>query len=126
MSGEFGGSGTVTGLSENVVGALSYLLWFFTGFLFYFIEKDSRFVRFHAVQSIVVFGVIFVLAVILNLLGLVIALPVIGWFLGFLVTLAQMLLGLVSFVLWIYLMYSAFIGEWTKIPFVTSWVEKQI
>ncbi|WP_086637851.1 DUF4870 domain-containing protein [Methanonatronarchaeum thermophilum] len=123
MSG-FGGSGTVSGLSENVVGALCYLVWFFTGFLFYFIEGDNRFVRFHAVQSIFVFGLILVFTVFLNLLGVVSGLPVVGWFLGFLVVLAQILLGLVSFVLWIYLMYSAYKGEWTWVPFVTVWVER--
>ena len=46
---------TSTGLDANVAAALSYLVGFITGVLFLVIEKDNRFVRFHAMQSTVVF-----------------------------------------------------------------------
>ena len=47
-----------TGLQPNVAGALSYLLGIITGVLFLVIEKENRFVRFHAAQSITAFGVV--------------------------------------------------------------------
>ena len=44
-----------TGLDENVAAFLSYLLGFVTGFVFYWEEKRSEFVKFHALQSIISF-----------------------------------------------------------------------
>ena len=42
-------------MSENVAGLLCYALGWITGLIFYFVDKRP-FVRFHAAQSIVVFG----------------------------------------------------------------------
>ena len=47
-----------TGLAENVAGLLCYVLGWVSGLVFILIEKENRFVRFHAIQSIYVFGVI--------------------------------------------------------------------
>jgi len=44
-----------SGLSENTAGLLCYLLGWITGLIFYLIDKRP-YVRFHAAQSIVVFG----------------------------------------------------------------------
>ena len=41
-----------TGLDENVAALLAYILHLVTGLVFFLIEKDSRLVRFHAMQSI--------------------------------------------------------------------------
>ena len=48
-------------MQPNLAALLSYLLGFVTGLIFYLIEKDNKFVRFHAMQSILVFGALFVL-----------------------------------------------------------------
>ena len=42
------------GLSSNVAAALSY--FFITGIIFLVVEKENKFVRFHAWQSIFAFG----------------------------------------------------------------------
>src|ERR1700680_2112507 len=44
-----------SGMSENVAGFLCYLVGWVTGLIFFLIDKRP-FVRFHAAQSIVVFG----------------------------------------------------------------------
>src|ERR1700674_527554 len=44
-----------TGMAENIAGLLCYVLGWLTGLIFFFIDKRP-FVRFHAAQSIVVFG----------------------------------------------------------------------
>src|SRR5271168_4848989 len=54
-----------SGLQENVAGLLCYLLGWLTGIIFLLIDKRP-FVRFHAAQSIVVFGALFVIRVILS------------------------------------------------------------
>ena len=41
-----------TGLDENVAALLSYAFGWVSGLIFFLIEKDSRLVRFHAMQSI--------------------------------------------------------------------------
>ena len=41
-----------TGLDENVAALLSYILGWVSGLVFFLIEKDSRLVRFHAMQSL--------------------------------------------------------------------------
>jgi len=47
-----------TGLESNVAGLLSYLVGWITGLIFFLIEQEDEFVRFHAMQSIIVFGAV--------------------------------------------------------------------
>ena len=47
---------TSTGLDANVAAALSYLVGFVTGIIFLLVEKENRFVRFHAMQSTLLFA----------------------------------------------------------------------
>ena len=101
-----------TGLEENVAGLLCYILGWVTGLVFFLIEKDSNFVRFHAMQSIIVFGVLCVASIILNWI------PIIGQVLGGLI-------GLLALVLWIILMIKAYQGEKFKLPWAGDLAEKQ-
>ena len=102
---------TSTGIAPNVGGALAYVLGPITGVVFYLLEKDNRFVRYHAAQSITVGVVLIALSVALSILGSVLALvPVLGWIVALLLTLG---VGVVSFVLWLMLMWRAYNGaEW--------------
>ena len=47
---------TKTGLQENVAGLLCYILGWVTGIIFLILEPENKFVKFHAIQSIIVFG----------------------------------------------------------------------
>lgn len=49
---------TSTGLAANVAGLLSYAGWWMTGIIFLVLEQKNDWVRFHAAQSIVVFGAV--------------------------------------------------------------------
>jgi uncharacterized membrane protein len=98
------------GLAENVAGLLCYVLGWLTGIIFILIDKRP-FVRFHAAQSIVVFGALTVLRI---GLGVVMG---IGGFVGFgLWALVSMVLGLVGLVLWILLMVKAYQHELFRVP----------
>lgn len=90
-----------TGLGKNTAAALSYVLGPITGVIFLVLEKD-KFVRFHAMQSIV-FGVV---AFVLNMI------------LGFTIVLALVLpiLWIVEFILWLVLIYKAWQGEEWELP----------
>ena len=102
---------TSTGLEENVAGLLCYVLGWITGLVFFLIEKENKFVRFHALQSIIVFGI-------LSIAGIVIGwIPIIGGVIG-------ALIGLLSLVLWIILMIKAYQGEKFKLPWAGDLAEK--
>jgi uncharacterized membrane protein len=98
---------STTGLDANVAAAVSYLLGFITGIVFLVIEKDSKFVRFHAIQSAVIFGAIFVLWLVL------LQIPFLGLFFGLLL---MPLVSIGSFILWLILMFKAYNWEKFKVP----------
>ena len=102
-----------TGLDVNIAGLLTYLLGFVTGIIFLAVEKDSQFVRFHAMQSTIVSIGLFVLNIALGMI------PVLGWVVG-------LLLAPVAFLLWIFLMFKAFQGEKFKLPVVGDIAEQQV
>jgi uncharacterized membrane protein len=54
-----------TGLSSRTASALAYGGWWMTGLLIWFLERRDRVARFHAAQSVVVFGAIGLLTVLL-------------------------------------------------------------
>ena len=99
--------------NENLMAAASYLLGFVTGIIFLLLEKQSKFVRFHAMQSTVLFGGIFVINIALGFI------PILGWLVG-------LLLSLVAFILWIVCMWKAFQGEMYKVPKVGDMAEAQL
>jgi uncharacterized membrane protein len=103
---------TSLGLDENLEAALAYLGIWITGLVFLIVEKKSKFVRFHALQSIVAFGGLMVLS---WALGIV---PILGWILGYLLMIA-------SFILWIFCMYQAYKGKMFEIPIIGPFVKKQ-
>ncbi|MDD5422904.1 MAG: DUF4870 domain-containing protein [Candidatus Omnitrophota bacterium] len=96
-----------TGIEPNMAALLSYLLGFITGVIFYLVEKENKFVRFHAMQSIIVFGTLFLAGVII---GFIPVLSVIFW--------------TAELVLWIVLMIKAYQGEKFKIPIAGDMAEK--
>jgi len=102
---------TSCGMQPNVAAGLAYLLGIITGIIFYLIEKENKFVRFHAMQSIIVFGFLFVAGIIAGLL------PILNIFLAPIV-------GLISLILWIVLMIKGFQGQSFKMPIAGDIAEK--
>ena len=49
---------TSTGLDEKIAGTLAYILLWVSGIVFLILEPNNKYVRFHAIQSILVFGTI--------------------------------------------------------------------
>lgn len=102
-------------MSDNVVGALCYFGGLVTGIIFLILApyNQSKFVRFHAFQSIFLF-------VALSALGIVS-----GMVLHFLFFFVAPLLLLGGLVLWLYMMYSAFNNQKVKLPIIGDLAEKQ-
>ncbi|MEO6528760.1 MAG: DUF4870 domain-containing protein [Gemmatimonadaceae bacterium] len=125
MPGDSTASGpTSTGLPANVAGALAYVLGPITGILFYILEKDNRFIRFHAAQSIVVSLALFILGFVLGMLSTVLAfIPILGWLVAILLSFG---LSIGSFVLWLFLMWQAYKGlEW-EAPFAGTFARRML
>lgn len=102
---------TTSGLAPNVAGALAYSLGIITGAIFLMIERENRFVRFHAAQSIAVTIVLIVASVGLSILSsALLFVPILGWIAA---ALLSVVLMFAVFVLWVLLMWRAYQGrEW--------------
>lgn len=116
---------TSTGIQPNMAALLSYLAGWVTGLIFFLTEKENKFVRFHALQSIIVFGAFSVAGIALSILTSF-ALVIRAHFLLPLFGLIGTLLWLLGLVLWIILMVKAWQGELFKLPYVSDRVEKYI
>lgn len=104
---------TSIGLDENIAGLLSYVLVWVSGLVIYLLETENKFVRFHALQSVITFGTLMVAGIVLGWI------PVVGLIIGWAIS-------VLSFVLWIVLMVKAYQGEKYKLPIVGDIVEKRI
>ncbi len=98
-----------TGLDKNTAGALSYVLGPITGVIFLVLEKDP-YVRFHAMQSIVVFVTLFVLQFVMS--ATIILLPLVP------------LITVLGFVLWLLLIYKAWQGDQWEVPVLGKYSKK--
>ena len=103
--------------NEKLMAALTYLGWWVTGIIFLLIEKKNSYVRFHAMQSTLLFGAFFLLNIVLGII------PVLGWIIALVISPIIVIAG---FVLWVLLMWKAYNGEKYKLPFFGDLAEKQL
>jgi len=96
------GGGT-TGLEPGVAGLLCYLGMWVTGIIFLVLEQKNKFVRFHAAQSIVVFGTLGILSAIMRFV------PFAGNFFS-------AAFGILIFILWLVLIGEGLPGEYYRLP----------
>ncbi len=122
-------SETQLGVSENILGALAYFWGFVSGGALYIVEQKNPFVRFHAAQSLVLSAGLFAAVI-----GLMIFQLIVGFllgdipYLGFLISLGFGLLwlafGFAMFLLYVYMMFSAFQGNEKRLPVIASIVDE--
>jgi uncharacterized membrane protein len=105
---------TSTGLDPNVAAALAYGLGWITGLIFVVAEPHDRFVRFHALQSIIVFGTLSAITILLQ------AIPILG------MLIAVFLVVPLSAVLWLLLMFKAYQGEKFKLPIAGDMADQRL
>ena len=119
-----------TGLDENIAALLSYIFGWVSGLIFFLIEKDSRLVRFHAMQSILLNVVVVVLLIASWVISMILwvittQLP------GILALLVNLVVGLVWIVVSIGILIAivmclvkAFQGAYFKLPIIGNFAEK--
>jgi uncharacterized membrane protein len=115
--------GKVGILSENVAGGFAYLT-FIPAILFLFLDpyRKNRFVRFHSLQCILLWGAGILLAIALKLAGMLLFIvPVAG---PLFVTIMDVLAGLAAIFLWLALVVKALQGEMFKLPWLGEFAEQ--
>ena len=112
------------GMDANVAAGLSYLFLLIGGLIFYFGEKQNRFVRFHAMQSILFNAFWIVLFIVIFTLQPVFYATVILTPVALVLTCLTFLLLIAALVLWIVLMVYAFQGKYFKLPVIGDYAER--
>ena len=119
-----------TGLDENIAALLSYVFGWVSGLIFFLIEKDSRLVRFHAMQSLL-FNVLVAVVGIALWIVLFVVFMIVAQVSGALAT----ILSLVSVLVWgvfllgilagfILCLVKAFQGQYFKLPVIGNFADK--
>lgn len=119
-----------TGLDENVAALLAYIATWVSGLVFFLIEKDSRFVRFHAMQAILLGASATIIGIVLWIV----------WFFGLIIgaAVSDVLAGLISVVLGLLLfvfsigvliaivmcLIKAYQMQYFKLPVIGNYAEK--
>ncbi len=128
------GQKTSTGLEPNVAGLLCYILGWISGIIFFLVESENKFIRFHAMQSIVTFGGLTVLQILVSILNRLL-LSILWQGLGSWAMYSTVagLLGIVTIIIWlatlglaVLLMIKAYQYETFKLPIAGNIAEKQL
>ncbi|MBC8570498.1 DUF4870 domain-containing protein [Zongyangia hominis] len=100
-------------MKPNVAAALSYVFGWISGLIIFFLEKQDRYVRIHAMQSILVSAIFTVLTAVIRF--------VLGWFF-----LGKLILGVLSFaffLVWLICIVQAASYKDFRIPFIGAIAE---
>lgn len=107
-------SSSSTGLPSRAAAALAYSGWWVTGAIFWFVERRDPFVRYHAAQAVVVFGLTALLILLFGALAIA-SLAFLPATFGFFVT-AATLTWVAGVVLWGIAMWKAAGGNLWQVP----------
>ena len=119
-----------TGLDENIAALLSYVFGWVSGLIFFLIEKDSRLVRFHAMQSLL-FNILVGVAVFVLWIVLFVFFLILSQISGVLSTIASLVSVLIWVVLsiailvgWVMCLIKAYQSQYFKLPIIGNFAEK--
>ena len=113
-------------MTDNVAGALCYVLGLITGVLFLALApyNQNKFVRFHAFQSIF-FNVAWIALWIVESMLAVILRAILPYGMGMLIVLLGLVISLGGFLLWLFLIYKAYSSEKFMLPVIGALAAKQ-
>ena len=114
---------TSTGLNGRTEALLSYVLGWFSGLIFFVIERKNRFVRFHAAQSFIFFGIVSVVYIVIRLLSII---PVLGFLLNPVLGCATLILLIPAALIWVLLMIQAYRGVNFRLPIISGYADSLI
>lgn len=113
---------TSSGLEQNTAAPLCYFFLWVTGLIFFLIEKENKYVRFHAMQAILLGVAITVIWIVLFVVDIVLGqIPILG---SILATLLSIVFWVGSLIVWILMMVKAYQGEMYKLPVIGDIAER--
>jgi uncharacterized membrane protein len=115
---------STTGLDERLAGVLCYSVWWVTGGLFLLLERQHRITRFHAAQSLILFGAVSALLVAFGALSAVSLM--LSTALYELMQVFGKLLWLGATVVWLVLVLRAWRGEVWRVPLVAALADRVV
>jgi uncharacterized membrane protein len=119
-----------TGLDANLAALLSYVFGWVSGLVFFLIEKESRLVRFHAMQSILLNIVIAVVSILLWIVSFVfifigMQLPdIMGSLMWLVATLVWLVFCVGLLIAWVMCLIRAYQNQYFKLPLIGNMAEK--
>jgi len=119
-----------TGLDENIAALLSYVFGWVSGLIFFLIEKDSKLVRFHAMQSILFNVAVAVVCIVLWIVTFILVLiasqlaGALGSLVGLLATLFWVVVSIALLLAWILCLVRAYQGQFYKLPVIGNMADK--
>src|SRR5215813_8465247 len=127
-SGAPGGKTSFMGLDSNLGAMLCYILNFLCclglvlAIVFLFTEKENRFVKFHAIQSLFLAALQIVVGLVIGILGMILSLALnafdLSWLAWIMILGLRLILLLIFLALWILGGVKAYSGQWYKLPIV--------
>ncbi len=113
---------TTLGLSERFERVLAYMFFCFSGVVLFIFEKN-RTVRWHAIQSMLTFGFLFILMFVVSMLRSILGIiPLLSYLTNFGLGLLLSMLQVVTVMLWLWLMGMAIVRPGYRLPFIGKWV----
>ena len=116
---------SIFGLNENVAAALSYIAGPFSGIAVLVMERENKFVRFHALQSTIWFTLILIVGWFLGFVANL-PIPILGWLLGLILSPIIYIGGFAAFLSLVWLMAMAAGNKTYKIPIIGDVVWAQV
>lgn len=112
---------TTISMEPKTAAGLSYLTWI-AGLIFFLMEKQNRFVRFHAMQEILLTAAYVIVEIVLSIVFSI--LTAVSATLACITAPLTGLIGLGFFVLWLICMINAFQGKYYKLPLIGDYAER--
>ena len=114
---------TSTGLNARTEALISYALWWFSGLIFFLIERKNRFVRFHAAQSFIFFGGVSVVLAVLHFISII---PILGILLSLPLGFATTIISVLAVIVWLFMMFQAYRGVNFRLPIISGYADSLI
>jgi uncharacterized membrane protein len=115
-----------TGLPRNIAAGLANIFPLVGGVVFLVLERRDRFVRFYAVQSILLGAVAVLVWMSIELVNFIFShIPLIGGFLGMVMGGANRVFSLAWFVVYVVVIVKAFMGKEWEIPYLGQVARRQ-
>lgn len=117
------GPQTSLGMNPRLERVLAYAFFWVSGLILFFVERKDRSVRWHAAQSMVTFGLLFLLMFGVSMLSNFLSwIPILGGLTSLGLGLLMRVLGWVIGILWVWLMINAWFKPDYRLPIIGNWI----